>query len=270
MQSLAIFTGAHSDENVIHLLVAPFLCVINLGALWMVVGAGALNAFFVSQSYVAAQIFFYPPYNLSAAGVGYLFVGPFLGATLGSIVLALAMDPLILWCTNKNKGIYEPEFRLLPVTLGLLGGVGLMSYAYAVDAQISMYICSFLWGLSMFGIIFMVTPSNSYVIDAFRDLSSEMFIASMMFKNFIFYGFSYFVNDWAAAQVSTPPASTEAVDQADCRLQGPGQVFYVFGGVAFAIVLSTLPLYVYGKRYRSFWHRHNLLRKLGIKTHAEL
>ncbi|KAF7189546.1 putative MFS-type transporter [Pseudocercospora fuligena] len=251
VQSLAIFTGVHSDENVVHLLIAPFLCIVNLGAMWMVIGAGALNAFFVSQSYVAAQIFFYPPYNLSAAGVGYLFVGPFLGATLGSIVLALAMDPLILWCTNKNKGFYEPEFRLLPVTLGLLSGVGLMSYAYAVDAQISMYTCSFLWGLSMFGIIFMITPSNSYVIDAFRDLSSEMFIASMMFKNFIFYGFSYFVNDWAAAK-------------------GPGQVFYVFGGVASAIVLSTLPLYVYGKRYRSYWHRHNLLRKLGIKTHAEL
>lgn len=73
----------------------------------------------------------------------------------------------------------------------------------------------------------------------------------MMFKNFLFYGYSYFVNNWEASR-------------------GPGQEFYTFGGISFALALSALPMYIWGKRYRSFWHRHNLLKKFGIETHAEL
>ena len=119
----------------------------------MVVATGLLSSFYVSQSYVAAQIFSFPPYSLSAAGVGYLFVGPFIGALLGSIILALIMDPLILWCTKRNKGIYEPEFRLIPVVIGVLGGVGLVGYAAVVQAKQSLYLASFLWGLDLFGLL---------------------------------------------------------------------------------------------------------------------
>lgn len=86
-QSLAIFTGKHSDENIIPLLLAPLAVNLNLGALWMVVVTGMLSSFYVSQSFVAAQIFAFPPYLLNAAGVGYMFVGPFIGGLLGSIVL---------------------------------------------------------------------------------------------------------------------------------------------------------------------------------------
>ena len=86
-QSLAIFTGKHSDENLIPLLLAPLAVNLNLGALWMVVVTGMLSSFYVSQSFVAAQIFAFPPYLLNAAGVGYMFVGPFIGGLLGSIVL---------------------------------------------------------------------------------------------------------------------------------------------------------------------------------------
>ena len=153
VQSLAIWTGKHSNENLLPLTVAPLLVNLNLGALWMVVATGLLSSFYVSQSYVAAQIFSFPPYSLSAAGVGYLFVGPFIGALLGSIILALIMDPLILWCTKRNKGIYEPEFRLIPVVIGVFGGVGLVGYAAVVQAKQSLYLASFLWGLDLFGLL---------------------------------------------------------------------------------------------------------------------
>lgn len=87
VQSLAIFTGTHSDENMFALLLAPLAVNLNLGALWMVVVTGMLSSFYVSQSFVAAQIFAFPPYLLNAAGVGYMFVGPFLGGLLGTIIL---------------------------------------------------------------------------------------------------------------------------------------------------------------------------------------
>ena len=270
-QSLAIFTGTHSNENLLPLILAPIMVNLNLGALWMVVVTGLLSSFYVSQSFVAAQIFAFPPYLLSAAGVGYLFLGPFIGALLGSIILAIIMDPLIIWCTKRNRGVYEPEFRLIPVVLGLIGGVGVVAYAHVLQVRGSMYTASFIWGLGLFGktpkiigkhwhrklttlfpgMIFILTPANSYVVDAFRDLSSEMFISNMMFKNFLFFGYSYFVNNWTATA-------------------GPGEVFYVWGGLTFALALTTIPLYIFGKRYRSYWCRNNILEKIGMRTHAEL
>ena len=53
-QSLAIFTGTNSDENLIPLLLAPIMVHVNLGALWMIVVTGLLSSFYVSQSFVAA------------------------------------------------------------------------------------------------------------------------------------------------------------------------------------------------------------------------
>jgi len=49
----------------------------------------------VSQRCVAAQTIFFTPYNVSAAGVGCLFVGSFHGEVLGSAALAIVIDPLI-------------------------------------------------------------------------------------------------------------------------------------------------------------------------------
>ena len=63
------------------------------------------------------------------------------------------MDPLILFCAKRNKGIYEPEFRLIPAVLGLLGGAGLVAYAYVVQTKGDLYLASFLWGLTLFGMV---------------------------------------------------------------------------------------------------------------------
>ena len=82
------------------------------------------------------------------------------------------MDPLIVWCSKRNNGVYEPEFRLIPVIFGLMGGAGLFAYAYVVDVKGNMYLASFLWGLTLFGIIFVLTPANSYVIDVSRAYKS--------------------------------------------------------------------------------------------------
>lgn len=66
---------------------------------------------------------------------------------------ALIMDPLILFSARRNKGIYEPEYRLIPAVLGLVGGGGLVAYAYVVQTKGDLYLASFLWGLTLFGMV---------------------------------------------------------------------------------------------------------------------
>jgi MFS family permease len=251
VQELAIFSGTYSNDNLLQLVIAPFAVCTNMAVLWMVIVTGGLTAFFVAQSYVMAQIFMAPPYLLSAASVGYLSVGPFLGGLLGSLILGATLDPLIKWCSKKNNGVYEPEYRLLAMIPAVTIVIGLCLFGHFAEEGKSYYLTAFFHGMDLFGIVIAAISASSYVLDAFRDISGEVFIINMVFKNFLFYGFSYFVNDWAAES-------------------GPAEVFYTFGGIAGAMIITTPVFFFWGKVYRSYWHRHNLLEKWGIATHAEI
>jgi MFS family permease len=250
-QSLAIVTGTRSSESLFQLVVSPFAVCSNVFIFWVVAITGTKTALYVAVAFDLAQIFSPPPYGLSAAGGGYLSVGPFIGGFLASVLMLFINDPLIKWATRKNKGVYEPEYRLLPMIGGLLTGAGLMGFGVVAQTLGSYYAASTLHGLALFGIIVVAVAGANYVLDAYRDMSSEIFIAAMMFKNFLFYGMSYFINNWTADA-------------------GPEQVFYALDGVAFGLTLTTVPVFIYGKRYRSFWNRHNVLEKLHIRTHPEI
>ncbi len=250
-QELAVFTGTYCEENLLQLVIAPLAVCTNLAVLWVVVVSGTVVATYVAQAYVLAQIFSLPPYLLTASGVGYLSLGPFIGGILGVLFFGTISDPTIKWCSRKNNGIYEPEYRLLPMLAGLLTGAGLMAFGHLCQIQASYYVTATMHGLVLFGIIAITIGTSGYALDAYREMSSEVFVAGIVYKNFLFYGFSYFVNSWTATA-------------------GPQSVFITFGGVVFALVLTTPVIFIFGKKYRSFWSRHNVLKMLHIKTHSEL
>ncbi|KAF2799630.1 MFS general substrate transporter [Melanomma pulvis-pyrius CBS 109.77] len=250
VQELALFSGSYCDEHFLQLLIAPLAVCTNLAILWSVVVSGGLTALYVSQAMSLAQIFTSPPYLLSAAGVGYLSLGPFFGALLGSILMSIVTDPIIRWCATKNKGIYEPEYRLLAVTGGLLTGVGLFGFGALSQAGKTYYITATMHGITLAGVVIAAIAIGAYAIDAYPDMRDDVFVSMIIFKNFAFYGFSWFVNAWVARS-------------------GPAHVFYVLGGLAFAMVASTPLLFFFGKRYRSYWSRKNLLAKMHIQAHGE-
>lgn len=138
-QRTAIFTGTYTDEGLLQLVIAPFAILLNLSILWVVVSSGALTALFVAVSYVLAQIFTLPPYLLDTSGMGYLSLSPFIGGLLASLILGRIVDPTIAWATRRNGGIYEPEFRLLPIVGCLLTGLGLMVFGALAEEGRSLY-----------------------------------------------------------------------------------------------------------------------------------
>ena len=251
VQELAIFTGTYSDENFLQLLIAPFAACTNLVVLWVTLITGTMTATYVAQAIVLAQIFSPPPYLLTPTGVGNLFLGPFTGGVIATILIALINDPIIKACARKNNGIYEPEFRLVMMPLGLLAGAAMMGWGAACENYVNVYATSALHGIALFGILVVAISAASYGLDAFRDLSSEMFVAGIIFKNFLFYGFSNFITDWLATA-------------------GPADVFYALGGLDIALVCIVPFFYIFGKRYRSIWARHNLLELMNIKGHPEI
>jgi hypothetical protein len=249
-QSTAIYTGKCSDGNILHLIVAPFAASANIAGLWVLVMGGALSAFYVAVTFVLAQIFSLPPYNLTPDGIGLLSFGPFIGSTIACAALGYLMDFSITWATHKNNGVYEPEYRLILTLGGLLTGAGLMGFGTIAQDGGSYYGAASCYGIAFAGVMFSIIGSSTYALDAYRDICNEIFIMNSVFKDFLGYSFTYFVNNWTARA-------------------GPKVVFTIFGGAALAVNLSGLVLFVFGKRYRSFWHRHNVMQKLHIRTRPE-
>ncbi|KAL2786626.1 major facilitator superfamily domain-containing protein [Aspergillus keveii] len=250
-QELALYSGVYSEESLLKLIFGPFVCLTNLVALWTVVVTAVVTSTYVAISYVVAQIFSPPPYLLSSAQVGYLSAGPFIGGVIGTVLVAKTTDRLVVWMATRNNGVYEPEFRLPLVIFSFLCTAGLCGFGALAQTQGNLYVIDFMWGLTLAGICFCVGPCSSYAIDAFREMSNEIFVANVMVKNFLFFGYSYFINDWIASDGAATP-------------------FYVFAGVSAALIISTIPVYIFGKRYRGFWHTHNIMEKLGIQGHAEI
>ncbi|OAL25854.1 hypothetical protein AYO20_10316 [Fonsecaea nubica] len=250
VQDLAIFSGTYSNENFFQLLLAPFAVVLNLAVSWILIVNSMFVVLYVVIAFCLAQLFAPPPYLLSPASIGYLSLGPFVGGILGSIIMGVLSDPFIKWCARRNRGVYEPEYRLIPCVLGVCSGIGLMLFGHLVSQGASPYACATVHGLMLFGVMFLCIGTSNYALDAYRGMANEIFIASMSVKNLILYGFSYFVNNWTAAV-------------------GPQHAFYVWGGVAFALVATVPPMFVLGKKYRSYWARNNLLEKMHVRTHEE-
>jgi MFS family permease len=249
-QELAIFNGTFSKENLFQLFIAPFAVVTNLAILWVVLVSSVFVTLYVVIAFVMAQEFAPPPYLLSPTDIGLLSLGPFVGGLIGALALGAGLDPLIRWCARKNNGVYEPEYRLLPAFLGLVSGAGMFAWGTMVNNGVSPVACAVVHGIILFGTIGICIATNAYIIDAYRAMTAEVFIASMAAKNLLIYGFSYFVNNWTATA-------------------GIKHTFYVWGGLGIALTATAPLLYFFGKKYRSFWVRHDLMKKFGVITHEE-
>lgn len=62
-----------------------------------------------------------------------------------------------------------------------------------------------------------------------------------------FYGLTNYVINWWVKDGSMDMAGTMA-------------------GLTAVLCLMAVPMYIFGKKYRNFWHHHNLLKKLHLET----
>jgi hypothetical protein len=116
------------------------------------------------------------------------------------------------------------------------GIIGFYGFGGSIVAGYGPIVASMFYGFITASLIFSHVASGSYMTDAFRNQSVEIFIDIMVFKNILFFVFSLFVNDWLAKD-------------------GPLKVFNVIGGLQIVIAFMTVPLFIFGKRNRALMHR---------------
>jgi hypothetical protein len=257
--------GTYTDESIIKMVVRPFFILLNPAVVWAVVLIAFPTLWLVGISFVIAQIFSAPPYLLNTTDLGYLSAGPVVGGTLGCILCGWISDPIVKYISRRNNGTYEPEFRLVIMVFATLCSViGYFLFGNLIVQGKSAVGIAAIWAIMVASVQFVTVAVGSYMVDAFRNISIEVFIISMITKNFLFYGFSCeytrpstwyqlhllltrllldFLNDWVAAW-------------------GPAKMFNTIGGIQLALCLTTIPMWVFGKRLRAWWHTHDVLSKI--------
>lgn len=244
-QSLTPWSGVtYSDKSVLHLLSGIFVHLINPAIIWIQLVSAVLISLYVVTAFITSQIWTPPPYNLNIAQNGYFYAGGFIGG-----VLATVAGPICDWTarvlSRLNKGVFEAEFRLPAISIGVFCcSLGWFLFMWVVDnpRPDGYYIGAFCYGIACFGISVPSTAAGLYILyvlnpdllpsrivanplcsDSFPRSSTEVFILQMMIKNFLFYAFSTMMNSWAATA-------------------GPGVVFRTWGIVSICLLATTIPM----------------------------
>jgi hypothetical protein len=108
-----------------------------------------------------------------------MYTGAFIGALIGFAISGLMSDWSAKVLTKWNRGVYEPEFRMVLVIPQLiLGGAGL--YGFGITAA-DPYRYSWIWpdfffGCTVAGMVCGAVGSALYVVDAHREYLLSTFL----------------------------------------------------------------------------------------------
>lgn len=185
------WSGSYSPAPFWRLTIQPFLILWNPVAVWAVVLFAFPVFWLVAFNLLIAQIFSAPPYLLNTAELGYMSAGAVVGGILSSMLCAAVSDPMIEFFARRNGGIYEPEFRLFLIIPALiLTIVAYFPFGYMIRDGKSPAAISTMYGVATAAGQTCMAVVGAYAVDGYRDISVEIFVLTMIIKNFLFYGFS--------------------------------------------------------------------------------
>ncbi|KAL1798163.1 hypothetical protein ACET3X_002200 [Alternaria dauci] len=252
LESIMPFNGRKTDERYLHLLLRPFTLFLHPGILWACLIQGTLIGFTVLIGVVLAAIMLGPPLWFGEVETGYMYTGAFIGALLGFALTGLISDSSANLLTRLNNGVYEPEFRMIVVIPQLiLGCAGIYGFGWtSADAEkYGWFWPDFFFALVVMGMVCGAVASALYIVDAHRAMSIEAFTCLLVFKNVFSFGLTFKGFDWV-------------VDAGRRSGQGGGggikDLFVAVGSVQVAVCALTIPMYIFGKKNRGFFHRHNV------------
>ncbi|KAJ7679187.1 MFS general substrate transporter [Mycena polygramma] len=224
VSSLKMWNGVYKTASTpFTLLMRPLLLFFTPIVFWggLIYGMGI--TFLVIFAVTVSIIFSQPPYNFSAASVGLTYIGPLIAAFIGTLLAG----PLTGYCarilSKHNKGIFEPEFKLLPVILyAIFGTMGFVGFGMSLQRGLPWIAPVMFTAIANFGIVMGSTAAISYVIDSHRHTADAALGSLIVHKNVWSFGAS---NETSYENSILKPS----------------------GVLAFTCIL-TIPMYIFGKR----------------------
>ncbi|ORY18116.1 major facilitator superfamily domain-containing protein [Clohesyomyces aquaticus] len=238
IQTLAIFSGIYTTQP-LKVFIRPFIMFTYPAVIWAWLLYGTVITWIVVFSVVNGVIF-PTAYQFSVSETGLTGLSPFIFGVIGEAISGPLNDWICVKLTERNKGIYEPEFRLpLMIVVVILGTVGFYGFGATVDAHTHWTGPVITYGLANMSLCFLATCVFGYLLDSYPTLSEEAFVA-INSRNLLTFGLTYFVNDWLVKD-------------------GPLKVFNILGSAFLGVSALTIPLWVFGKRIRGWLSERQFL-----------
>nr|POE90222.1 putative mfs-type transporter [Quercus suber] len=245
VQQLKPFSGRINNDNWFRVAARPFVLFAYPAILWStLVYSLSIGWLIVLSESVAAIYEDRSSYNFTPLQAGLVYISPFVGGILGTAVAGKVSDIIVRFMARGNGGIYEPEFRLvMAIPIAFSTVIGLMGYGWSAQEHDAWIVPTIFFGLISFGCSLGSTTSITFAVDSYRQYAGEALVTLNFSKN-ILHGlvFSLFFNRWL-------------------ETEGSRDVFIAIGGIQLACLLTTIPMYIYGKRARMWMVRKNLMEK---------
>ncbi|KAK8110073.1 hypothetical protein PG999_008210 [Apiospora kogelbergensis] len=243
-QHLRIYHGRLNQDKWWKAAVRPLILFSYPAVLWSSVVYACSIGWLIVISESVAIIYREGTYKFGALATGLVYLSPFIGGVLGTAVAGRVSDVIVKAMARRNGGLYEPEFRLvMAIPIAITTVIGLMGFGWSASVNDHWIVPTVFFGVVSFGCCLGSTTSITFCVDSYRQYAGEALVTLNFSKN-IFHGlvFSLFVTEWLTHD-------------------GAKSVFVWIGVIQLISLLSTIPMYIYGKRARMWTVRKNMMEK---------
>ncbi|SPO43840.1 related to HOL1 protein [Moesziomyces antarcticus] len=214
--------------------------------LWLLLLNGAFLGIYVYQASTFAQVLMSPPYLFKFAYLGWVQLVQILDCVLLVPVLGYGTDLLAKVMCRWRKGVFQPEYRLISMSIpGIAAVIGCVIYGQAAahPTQWSWMGVVAPYHLGYFAFLGANLVSITYAIDSFPRKAGPVLLVICAGRGFISFGLSY----------STVPLISKT------GYDGAMNIFAIISGVLAGI---AVPMYFLGTRFR-LWAMQRLWPKLN-------
>lgn len=271
-QTLQPWNGRLCLDNWFRVAFRPFVLFAYPAILWSTLvyslSIGWLIVLSESMSYIFRNK---ERYNFSSLGTGLVYISPFIGGILGTVVAGKVSDIIVRFMSRRNGGVYEPEFRLImAVPVAISTCIGLMGFGWSAAEKDRWIVPTFFFGIISFGCSLGSTTAITFAVDSYRQYAGEALVTLNFSKSRL--GLLLLRRDCFCSQITNSLNANSLLDifhglvfslffNRWLEADGSKKVFVAIGGIQLACLLTTVPMYIYGKRARMWTTRKNLMEK---------
>nr|VWO95044.1 Cercosporin MFS transporter CTB4 (Cercosporin toxin biosynthesis cluster protein 4) [Ganoderma boninense] len=232
LSHLKIYNGTFSDESLWRIFVRPFPFLLSPVTWFMFLSYSLPTVWFAITNLCSSTIFTIT-YHFNPAQIGLTHLSGLVGTIVGALITGPFNDWAIIRISQRNRGIYEPEFRLIFMLAMLFGVFGYAAWAVGIDHHmpwIGSVAC-----IAALNVSLAVSGGSAmaYLLDTHGPNAVHVVSLVNTGRDLVLYGTTLFANGFIASR----GVKTSLVVLASCQALS---------------ALAAVAMYVYGKRVRSF------------------
>ncbi|KAF8167500.1 MFS general substrate transporter [Crassisporium funariophilum] len=235
VSQLKIWNGTYSKANILKIFLRPFPFLLS-PVTWFMFCCHGMQTVWLSLMPICSSTIFTIEYNFDATQIGLTNLGGIVGIVLAMCVTGPLTDYGTVWLAKRNKGVYEPEFRIFFVASMLFGVFGYAGWAVGTTHNMPWIGAVACITMANFSMVVSGAAAVTYLLDTHKENALHILALSNFAKNLVLYGFTFFAN----GMIMHRGVKVSLLILASCQA---------------ACWLSSIPMYFYGKRVRSFVSR---------------